>query len=193
MELIFATSNRHKQLEVGAMMPSGISLSIPVDHGIVEEIPEDELTLEGNARAKSMYVWERLGVDCFADDTGLEVLALGGAPGVYSARFAGVGCSFEDNIELLLSRMEGVDDRRARFRTVISLIMGGVEHQFEGEIWGHITPSRMEGLEGFGYDPVFVPDGYDESFAQMPLELKNRISHRGLATAKLLEFLRRRI
>lgn len=189
MKLIFATANRHKQQEIGAMMPQGIEISIPADHSITEEIPENEPTLEGNARAKSMYVWERLGVNCFADDTGLEVEALSGEPGVYSARYAGHGCSFEDNIALLLSKMQGQQNRRARFRTVISLILDGKEYQFQGSIDGHITDQRMDHGKGFGYDPIFVPDGYNESFAQMPLELKNRISHRGLATAKLLEFL----
>lgn len=154
MKLIFATANRHKQQEIGAMMPRGIEISIPADHSITEDIPENEPTLEGNARAKSMYVWERLGLNCFADDTGLEVEALGGEPGVYSARYAGEKCSFEDNIALLMSKMEGVENRRAKFRTVISLILDGKEYQFQGAIDGHITQGRMDHGKGFGYDQI---------------------------------------
>lgn len=199
MKLIFATSNLHKVAELQELMPPGVELSTPAQHGLHDDIPENEPTLEGNARAKSIYVYERLGMDCFADDTGLEVSALGGEPGVYSARYAGVGCSYEDNVNKLLEEMEGVAvsgegdlGRRARFRTVISLIIGGVEHQFQGEVWGNITVSPR-GSGGFGYDPVFCPDGYDQTFAEMPLELKNRISHRGRAVAKLLSFLEKNL
>lgn len=195
MKLIFATANAHKLAELQAIMPVGIELTTPVDHGLRDEIPENEPDLEGNARAKSIYVYERLGMNCFADDTGLEVTALDGEPGVYSARYAGLHCSFEDNVKLLLSNLErrataagGVVDRRARFRTVISLIIDGTEHQFQGQVWGHIT-EKPSGGGGFGYDPIFMPDGYDQTFAQMEPELKNRISHRALAVQKLIAFL----
>lgn len=189
MKLIFSTANQHKLRELRQMMPQGIELSIPADHGLTEDIPENEPTLEGNAHTKSSYIWDRLAVSCFADDTGLEVEALDGAPGVYSARYAGEHCSFDDNINLLLKNMDGMDNRRARFRTVISLIIDGTEHQFQGHVDGHISTERMDSGEGFGYDPIFVPQGYNISFSQMTPEQKNSISHRGRATAELIKFL----
>lgn len=193
MKIIFATGNRNKLKEIQAILGDRAEVSIPADHGVTEVIPENQPTLEGNALQKARYVYERTGLDCFADDTGLEVEALGGEPGVFSARYAAVngageGHSSTDNMALLLSRMEGQQNRRARFRTVIALIRGGREYTFEGIVEGEITHGRS-GAEGFGYDPVFRPEGYAETFAEMAPELKNRISHRGRATARLIEFL----
>lgn len=193
MKIIFATGNRNKLREIQALIGSRAELSTPADHGITEDIPEDQPTLEGNALQKARYIYEKTGMNCFADDTGLEVEALGGEPGVYSARYAAVngageGHSSEANMALLLERLRGVENRRARFRTVIALILNGEEHLFEGIVEGEITRERS-GAEGFGYDPVFRPTGYEQTFAEMPLELKNSISHRGRATAQLIEFL----
>ncbi len=193
MKIIFATGNRNKLREIQALIGSRAELSTPADHGITEDIPEDQPTLEGNALQKARYIYEKTGMNCFADDTGLEVEALGGEPGVYSARYAAVngageGHSSEANMALLLERLRGAENRRARFRTVIALILNGEEHLFEGIVEGEITQERS-GAEGFGYDPVFRPTGYEQTFAEMPLELKNSISHRGRATAKLIEFL----
>lgn len=193
MKIIFATGNRNKLREIQALIGSRAELSTPADHGITEDIPEDQPTLEGNALQKARYIYEKTGMNCFADDTGLEVEALGGEPGVYSARYAAVngageGHSSEANMALLLERLRGAENRRARFRTVIALILNGEEHLFEGIVEGEITRERS-GAEGFGYDPVFRPTGYEQTFAEMPLELKNSISHRGRATAQLIEFL----
>lgn len=157
--------------------------------GLSGEIPETSDTLQGNALQKAQWVWERTRLDCFADDTGLEVEALNGAPGVYSARYAGEGCSFDDNIDKLLGAMEGITNRRADFRTVICLLEGGVPRYFEGRVEGMILTERY-GEGGFGYDPVFMPDRFAVSFAEMPLEVKNKISHRGLAVSKLVDYLR---
>ncbi len=173
----------------------GVGLVTPTDLGIVEDIPETAETLEGNALQKARYVYDirgltaHSGVPTFADDTGLEVAALGGAPGVYSARYAGVGCSYDDNCRLLLRNLEGVADRRARFRTVVALILDGNEYLFEGTVEGKII-GEYRGEGGFGYDPIFVPDGFRETFAQMSAEQKNAISHRGRAMANLAEFLK---
>ncbi len=186
--LIFATNNRHKLDEVRQILGGGYRLETPREHGIDEDIPETQPTIEGNALQKARYVHERTGRDCFADDTGLEVEALGGAPGVYSARYAGPECSFEDNMNKLLEALEGEENRRARFRTVIALIMGGKEYLFEGTVEGIITHTKHGG-EGFGYDPIFRPDGHSETFAEMPATAKNAISHRGRATEKLAGFL----
>lgn len=158
--------------------------------GCNDDIVEDADTIQGNARIKADYVTNRFGVDCFADDTGLEVEALNGAPGVYSARYAGEHCSYQDNVNKILSEMRGVENRKACFRTVIALNLDGESHFFEGRCDGIIT-TEAHGEGGFGYDPVFKPDGYDETFAEMPSELKNKISHRGRATAKLIDFLRK--
>ena len=186
MKIVFATGNRNKLKEIQAMIGSRAELSTPADHGITEDIPEDRPTLEGNALQKARYIYEKTGLNCFADDTGLEVEALNGEPGVFSARYAAVNGA--DNMALLLKRLEGKSNRRARFRTVIALILDGKEYTFEGIVNGEITTKRS-GAEGFGYDPVFRPEGYTETFAEMPLDLKNSISHRGRATAKLIEFL----
>lgn len=189
MKLIFATNNAHKLAEVQAVLGDGYELVTPRQMGITEEIPETASTLEGNARQKARYLYERTGLDCFADDTGLEVDALDGAPGVHSARYATDGHDFEANTRLLLHNMEGKEDRRARFRTAIILIEGGEEHLFEGRVEGEIT-CEPAGCGGFGYDPVFRPEGYKQTFAEMSADEKNSISHRARAVAKLVEYLK---
>ena len=191
MDIIFATNNAHKLTEVQAVLGPGYKLLTPRDCGVTEEIPEEQDTLEGNASQKAHYLHERTGMDCFADDTGLEVEALGGAPGVHSARYATDGHDFAANNRLLLRNLEGVANRRARFRTVISLLVGDEEHLFEGVVEGRIV-ERESGTEGFGYDPLFVPDGCDRTFAEMSPDEKNAVSHRGRAVRKLAAFLRAR-
>lgn len=188
-EIVFATNNAHKMEEVAAMLGGEYRLVTLRECGITEEIPENEPTIEGNALQKARYVHERTGGDCFADDTGLEVDALNGAPGVHSARYATDGHDFEANMRLLLRNMEGKTDRRARFRTVIALILDGEEYLFEGVVEGHIT-EQPAGDHGFGYDPVFVPEGETETFAEMSAERKNAISHRGRAVRKFADFMR---
>ena len=190
-EIVFATGNAHKLAEVQAVLGEGFRLVTAAEAGIREDIPENGATLEENASQKSHYIYERLGVDCFADDTGLEVDALGGAPGVHSARYATDGHDFAANNRLLLKNLEGQTDRRARFRTVISLILDGREYMFEGRVEGRITESES-GAEGFGYDPLFVPEGSDATFAEMSADEKNAVSHRGRAVRKLAEFLKNR-
>lgn len=187
--IVFATNNAHKLAEVQAVLGPGFELVTPRGCGVEEEIPETQPTLEGNASQKAHYLHDRTGLDCFADDTGLEVAALGGAPGVHSARYATDGHDFAANNRLLLRNLEGQADRRARFRTVIALILDGEEHRFEGIVEGRII-ERETGDEGFGYDPLFVPDGYDRTFAQMTVEEKNAVSHRARAVRKLVEFLK---
>lgn len=187
-EIIFATNNRHKVLEVSAMLGEGYALSTLREQGIEEEVPEDQPTIEGNALQKARYVYGRTGKDCFADDTGLEVEALGGEPGVRSARYASDGHDFEANMKLLLDNMRGKENRKARFRTVVALIKDGREYTFEGVVEGHIT-EKPAGDGGFGYDPVFVPEGFTESFAEMSPAMKNSVSHRGRAISKLVSFL----
>lgn len=189
-KLIFATNNKHKVDEVRAALDGMVQIVTLAEAGLSGEIPETADTLQGNALQKAQWVWERTGRDCFADDTGLEVDALGGAPGVYSARYAGEHCSFDDNINKLLAALEGRTDRRADFRTVICLIEGGEPKYFEGRVDGQILTERHSNGEGFGYDPVFMPDRFALSFAEMPLDVKNRISHRGLAVQKLAEYLK---
>ncbi|MDE5814683.1 MAG: RdgB/HAM1 family non-canonical purine NTP pyrophosphatase [Alistipes sp.] len=184
-KLLFATNNTHKLAEVQAVLGDGFQLLTPRDCGITEEIPETCDTLEGNASQKAHYLYDRTGLDCFADDTGLEVAALGGAPGVHSARYATDGHDFIKNNELLLHNLEGVADRRARFRTVIALLLGGQEYRFEGIVEGRIIDHAI-GCEGFGYDPLFVPDGFDKTFAEMTPDEKNAISHRGRAVRQLI-------
>ena len=188
-KLLFATNNAHKLAEVQAVLGDGFQLLTPRDCGITEEIPETCDTLEGNASQKAHYLYDRTGLDCFADDTGLEVAALGGAPGVHSARYATDGHNFIKNNELLLHNLEGVADRRARFRTVIALLLGGQEYRFEGIVEGRIIDHAI-GCEGFGYDPLFVPDGFDKTFAEMSPDEKNAISHRGRAVRQLITHLR---
>ena len=187
-ELVFSTNNAHKLGEVQALLESKFALKTLRECGITEDIPETAETLEGNALLKARYVHERTGADCFADDTGLEVEALGGAPGVRSARYAGDEHDFDANNALLLKNLEGESNRKARFRTVIALILDGEEYLFEGIVNGSII-DHMSGTEGFGYDPMFVPEGDTRTFAEMSAEEKNAISHRGRAVQKLVEFL----
>lgn len=189
-KIVFATNNAHKLEEVQAILGSGIKLVTLAECGITEEIPEDQPTIEGNALQKARYVYAKTGLDCFADDTGLEVAALNGEPGVRSARYATNGHDFEANVELLLKNLNGKEDRQARFRTVIALILDGEEYTFEGIINGCITEDPA-GSGGFGYDPVFTPDGYNITFAEMPAKIKNTISHRALAVGKLTAFLKK--
>lgn len=188
MKIVFATNNAHKLDEVRQVVGDKFTLVSLRECGIVEDIPENEPTLEGNALAKARYIYERTGADCFADDTGLEVDALGGEPGVRSARYATDGHDDEANKRLLLERLQGVENRAAQFRTAVALIMGGQEYLFEGIVRGQIA-TEQHGEGGFGYDPLFVPEGYDRTFAQMSAEEKNAISHRGRAVRKLAEFL----
>ena len=189
-KLIFATNNKHKVEEVRAALGGMVQIVTLAEAGLSGEIPETADTLQGNALQKAQWVWERTGMDCFADDTGLEVDALGGAPGVYSARYAGEHCSFDDNIDKLLASLDGQNNRRADFRTVICLIEGGEPKYFEGRVDGQILTERHSNGEGFGYDPIFMPDRFALSFAEMPLDVKNTISHRGLAVQKLVEYLK---
>ncbi|MDR0941703.1 MAG: non-canonical purine NTP diphosphatase [Bacteroidales bacterium] len=188
MELVFATNNAHKLQEITAMTGKFFTIKSLQDIHCFDEIPETGETLEENALQKARYVYEKFGCNCFADDTGLEIEALDGAPGVYTARFAGEGCSFDDNIEKTLSLMQGKANRTAEFRTVIACIIDGEEYLFEGGVYGTIATHKM-GDEGFGYDPIFVPVGYEESFAQMPMSEKNKISHRARAFKEFMMFL----
>ena len=190
MKLIFATNNQHKLSEIKEAV-SNFELVGLKEYGIIEDIPETGDTLKENARQKARYIFDKYGENCFADDTGLEVVSLNGAPGVYSARYAGENCSFEDNNTKLLSALINVKDRSASFRTVICLIIDDTEHYFEGVCAGEIL-AKYHGEEGFGYDPVFRPNGFKESFAQMSTEQKNKISHRGLAVKKLIYFLNKK-
>lgn len=187
--LIIATHNKHKLQEIQGMLQGLFEVKGLTDIGCTEEIPETGTELQENAWQKAYFVKEHFGYDCFADDTGLEVAALNGAPGVYSARYAGEHCSFDDNVAKMLREMEGKSNRKARFRTVIALIKNGETHYFEGIVDGEILTER-HGSEGFGYDPIFRPEGYEKSFAELSLEEKNSISHRGRAVAKLIEFLK---
>jgi XTP/dITP diphosphohydrolase len=197
MELIFATNNRHKLKEIGALLDERYKLLGLWDLGATEEIPEDHDTLEENASQKAWHIYNKFNRSCFADDTGLEVNALNGAPGVYSARYARIGTlTFPEmepasgNIKKLLLEMEGITQRQARFRTVISLVLNGTEYRFEGIVEGEIT-REPSGKDGFGYDPVFRPKGDSRTFAEMDLELKNKISHRARAVQELIQFLNR--
>ena len=188
MKLIFATQNRHKLNEVSAILGKDIELVSLPDLDFHDELPETHATLEENAEEKSRFVYDRFKSNCFAEDTVLEVNALLGAPGVYSARYAGEGKNSDDNINLLLHQLGGEKNRRARFRTVISLILDGKNHFFEGITEGTIPAARC-GEGGFGYDPVFIPEGHVLSYAEMPPELKNKISHRRKAFEKMNAFL----
>ncbi|MEE0936592.1 MAG: RdgB/HAM1 family non-canonical purine NTP pyrophosphatase [Bacteroidales bacterium] len=187
-ELVIATNNQHKVEEIRRALGNKIKLISLKDLGCREKIPEDGTTLKENAYQKAKYVWDKYKKNCFADDTGLMVEALDGAPGVYSARYAGEHCSFDDNIDLLLENMEGKTNRNAYFATVICLIQDGEPVYFEGKCEGCILTERY-GRGGFGYDPIFMPKGYGESFAEISMEEKNKISHRGKATEKLIKHL----
>ena len=187
-KFVFATNNAHKLEEVTAILGNRIELLSLKDINCHVDIPETADTLEGNALLKAQYIFEHYQMDCFADDTGLEVEALNGEPGVYSARYAGDGHNAEANMLKLLHNMEGMENRKAQFRTAFALIIDGKEHLFEGVIKGEIIKSRR-GNSGFGYDPIFVPEGYSQTFAEMGNDLKNKISHRAIATNKLCKFL----
>ena len=186
--IVFATNNAHKLEEAKALLGDSLQVLSLKDIHCLEDIPETAETLEGNASIKSGHVHNHYHHDCFADDTGLEVECLNNAPGVYSARYAGVGKTDRDNMEKLLRELDGKPNRRARFRTVISLLIDGKEFLFEGSVQGKIIEERR-GSAGFGYDPIFVPDGYDETFAELGNEIKNKISHRAEAVTKLKRFL----
>lgn len=187
-KLLLATNNLHKLSEIRQITNGKFEILSLNEVGFTGDIPETSPTIEGNAIQKVQFIFDRIKMDCFADDTGLEVEALNGEPGVYSARYAGEQCSFSDNIVKLLAALDGETNRKARFRTVIALIFNNELFTFEGIIDGRIGFST-EGNSGFGYDPVFIPDGYEVSFASMDSDLKNTISHRGRATALLMDFL----
>lgn len=189
-KLVFATNNAHKLEEIQALLGDEFQLLGLKDIGCHEEIPEERPTLEGNARQKAFYVFEKYGYSCFADDTGLEVEALDGAPGVYSARYAGEEKNSEANMDKVLDKLAKINNRKARFRTVISLVIRGEEKQFEGIVEGEITREK-NGKSGFGYDPVFLPSGFRKTFAEMSLGEKNKISHRGRAVEKLVRHLKK--
>lgn len=193
MKIVFATNNSHKLEEIRQILGKSIEVLSLADINCHEDIPETAPTIEGNAMMKARYVYDKYGTPCFADDTGLEVEALDGVPGVYSARYAGgEGHDSEANMRKLLHELEGKENRRAQFRTVIALIEQKdgkpVAHTFEGKIEGHISDEKR-GTSGFGYDPIFVPEGYEQSFAELGNEIKNKISHRARAVARLAEYL----
>jgi XTP/dITP diphosphohydrolase len=192
MKLIFATQNKHKAKEIQQMLPASIEVLTLKEIGCYDDIPETAKTLEGNASLKSIFVVENYEENCFADDTGLEIEALNGEPGVLSARYAGDNKNADDNMDLVLEKLANVSNRKARFRTVISLRLNGEEHFFEGVVNGTIR-REGSGAEGFGYDPIFQPDGYDITFAEMPASEKNKISHRGRAVQKLVDFLSHKV
>lgn len=188
MKLVFATHNPNKIKEIEPLLPSSIALLSLADINCLEEIPENENTIAGNALAKAKYVKEKYGYNCFADDTGLEVVALRGQPGVHSARYAGEGKNDDDNMEKLLANLDHSHNRKAQFKTVIALVIGTQQEEFEGICKGEIL-NTPRGSAGFGYDPIFQPAGFEQSFAEMTADQKNEISHRAIATRKLIEFL----
>lgn len=189
MELIFATQNEDKVKEIQKLMPSHIEVKSLKAIGCTDDIPETQETLEGNAIQKAQYIVEKYNVNCFSDDTGLEVTALNGAPGVYSARYAGPTKNSDDNMQLLLKELKDKEDRSAQFRTAIALIIDGKTQTFEGIVEGEIRKEKA-GAEGFGYDPIFEPEGRGVTFAEMPLSEKNEISHRARALKKMIQFLK---
>lgn len=189
MKIVFATNNKHKLEEISRLLEGKHEIVSLSSIGCYDDIPEDQDTLEGNALQKARYIKEHYGLDCFADDTGLEIEALDYRPGVYSARYAGPAKDSLANMNKVLSEMQHHTNRKARFRTVIALILEGKEYLFEGRVDGNILTEK-HGDAGFGYDPIFQPEGFEVSFAEMPMDEKNKISHRGKATQKLAEFLR---
>lgn len=189
MKLVFATNNKHKLQEVRDIVGNRVEVLSLSDIGCCDDIPETADTLQGNALIKARHIYGKYGIDCFADDTGLEVEALGGAPGVYSARYAGEECDSEANMRKLLENLTGKSNRNAQFRTVIALIIDGKEMLFDGIVKGTIATEK-KGDSGFGYDPIFIPEGHTESFAQMSGEMKNSMSHRFRATQQLGDYLK---
>ncbi len=190
MKIVFATNNSNKILEIQSMLPNNIEIISLESIGCHEDIPETAETIEGNAIQKANYVLDKYGFDCFADDTGLEVTTLNNEPGVFSARYAGEQRNADDNMNKLLSKLENESNRKAQFKTVICLNLKGKQYLFTGIAKGVITLQKT-GNGGFGYDPIFRPEGYSETFAEISLEIKNEISHRGKATRELIEFLNR--
>jgi len=188
MELVFATANQNKAKEIQSLIPDSIEILSLNDIHCLEEIPETQATIEGNASQKAFYVYEKYQQNCFADDTGLEIEALNGQPGVFSARYAGDAKNANDNMDKVLLELKGIGNRKARFKTVISLVINGEELQFEGIVDGTILIEKRGG-SGFGYDPIFLPDGSSKSFAEMELAEKNKNSHRAAAVKKLVEYL----
>ena len=188
MKFLFATNNQNKIHEIREILDNTVHILSLNDVGFKGDIPEDKDTLEENALQKAEYIYDKFGLDCFADDTGLEIDALNGKPGVYSARYAGEEKNSEANMNKVLEELQDKDNRKARFRTVISLIFRGKTYLFEGTVYGQILTDKR-GSEGFGYDPIFQPDGYDQTFAEMSLNIKNKISHRSRAIRKLAIFL----
>jgi len=190
MELVFASNNPNKLKEIAVLLPKGIILKSLADIGCSEDIPETQPTIEGNALQKAKYISQKYRVNCFADDTGLEIDALNGKPGVYSARYAGAQKSAEDNMDKVLSELADNDNRKAHFKTVIALLLNGKELLFEGIIKGAIA-NHKAGDKGFGYDPIFIPQGFSKTFAEMELTEKNKISHRAIAVHKLISYLQK--
>ena len=188
IDLVFVTNNKFKLEEIQNIIGFKYRIMSLKDINCYDEIPETHMTIEENASEKSHYIYKRYELDCFADDTGLEIDALDGRPGVFSARYAGEGKDFDDNMNKVLSELQNTSNRKARFRTVISLILDGNEYQFEGIVNGQILTRKIGG-KGFGYDPIFQPDGFSKSFAQLTMKEKNKISHRGMAIQKMIEFL----
>ena len=188
MKLVFATNNQHKLQEIKHLLDGPFEILSLNDINCDDDIPENQETIEGNAAEKSFYIWNKYGLNCFADDTGLEIEALNGEPGVYSARYAGEEKSAEKNMDLVLQKLSEIKNRKARFKTVISLVIDGREVQFEGIVNGQILEEKR-GKTGFGYDPIFQPEESHLSFAEMPMDEKNKISHRGRAVQKLVDYL----
>jgi len=188
MQIVFATNNVNKIKEVQALLPNSIQIISLESIGCLEDIPETANTIEGNAIQRANYITQKYGYDCFADDTGLEVEALNGEPGVYSARYAGAQRNADDNMNLLLEKLQSQSNRKAQFKTVITLNLNGKQHLFTGIVTGKITLEKI-GNQGFGYDPIFQPEGFSETFAQLSLAQKGQISHRGKATQTLIAFL----
>ena len=191
MQLVFASNNKNKILEIQSMLPESIKILSLEDIGCIEDIPETADTIEGNAILKANYVTQKYGFDCFADDTGLEVNSLDGEPGVFSARYAGEQRNADDNMNKLLDALSNKTNRKAQFKTVIALNLNGKQELFTGIVKGEITLEKT-GNQGFGYDPIFQPEGFSETFAQLPLEMKNKIGHRGKATQLLIAFLKKK-
>ncbi|QQS52605.1 MAG: RdgB/HAM1 family non-canonical purine NTP pyrophosphatase [Bacteroidota bacterium] len=188
MSLLFVTNNAHKVKEVATLLHNKYELLSLQDLQIEEEIPETHDTLRENAIEKAIFIYTKYGYDCFADDSGLEIDALDGRPGVFSARYAGEHCTFADNVKMVLDEMQGISNRKARFRTVIALVEKGIVYTFNGEVEGEIIEFER-GTQGFGYDPIFLPLGFRQTFAEMPLSLKNSISHRARALKQFIQFL----